>query len=285
MKLLYLLNERKVATVSSIAEMFGCNVRSVARYINSLRDAGFPIYHDKEVNDGRGSYKLREDFSLGVSGMTNEEALTFGIAKEMMAKFGKKTGKMMDSIGSKVQNIRSGLPPHIIISGNDMRPEVEGYLRVLSDAIVNLNRVKLTYVKTGQGGEKESVVVEPYYLFYRDGTWYLRAQHKKAHEQRLFTLSNIAKLEVLEEYFLPDPGISPNEVQDVFRLQGHGDEIEVVLRVRSEMKKELKRLKIHASQTMKELPDGRLEITLRTTGHKALSLWKYAFLERMSRDM
>jgi predicted DNA-binding transcriptional regulator YafY len=267
-RILNMLDRKETITRGALAKMLGVNIRSADRYIATLRNADFPISFD----ENRGSYVFDEGFSLSRSELMPEEKLALGLAKGLAAKFGPKTGKALEAVERKMTTCSFSLPGHIKFSGQDMPPEVEEHFRRLNYAITNLSLCEMDYHTAYRGGEKTHRIVEPCFLFYQEGVWYLRAFCRLKKEPRLFALDRMENLTVLDRHFLPKPEITSVDLNDAFV---DGEPVDAVLRFDKVCAPYLER---YRNRKPKTLPDGRIEMRYRTNGTKGLKLWLYRFL-------
>lgn len=268
MRILNMLNRRESITRKQLAEMLSVNIRSADRYIATLRNADFPVVFDEQRN----SYVFNEGFSLAKTDLRAEEKLALGLAKGLAAKFGPQTGKALESVERKMTTCSFSLPPHVKFSDQDMPPGIEENFRKLNYAITSLSLCEMDYSTAYRGGERTHRVIEPVFLFFQEGVWYLRAWCRLKQEPRLFALDRIENLEVLDKNFLPKSEVTGTEVTDAF---ADGDPVDAVLRFDRECKPYLDRFK---SRKQKVLSDGRIEMKVRTNGTKGLKLWLYRFL-------
>jgi predicted DNA-binding transcriptional regulator YafY len=275
MKFLYLVNSGETINRNAASGMFGRVVRTVDRYIDTMRKAGFPIAFDEE----RRTYYFQNGFRLGHADFSPEEVLVFGLAKDLLKKFGPRTTKVLDGIEQKAGIRNTSLPKHIVISVEAMPPAVEELVRRLDRAILDLNQVRITYSAASRGGEQSCRIVNPYYLAFLNGTWYLRAYCRERKELRLFALDRIQELEVLDRHFLPDAAVDPKaEMENAFEAMVDGTPQEVVVRFDKECVPYLKRHKINRNQTETKLRDGRVEIRAKVNGLEGVKLWLYRFI-------
>jgi len=268
MMILNMIDKKKSVTRAFLSDELEVTVRSADRYIATLRNAGFPISFD----ENKGSYVFEPGYSLSKADLSADEKLALGLARGLAAKFGPATAKALDAVERKMTTCSFALPPHVKFSGQDMPPEVEENFRKLNFAITNLKLCEMDYTTAYQGGEKKHRSVEPYFLFYQEGVWYLRAYCRLKKGLRLFALDRMENLEVLDRNFLPKPDITAADLNDAFV---DGTPVEVVLRFDKSCKPYLDRYK---SRKQKTLTDGRIEMRFRTNGTKGLKLWLYRFL-------
>lgn len=270
LRILNMIDSGKIVIRANLAKELEVTVRSADRYIATLRSAGFPINFD----DTRGSYVFEEGYSLSKTDFSTDEVLALGLAKNMLSRFGSKTGKVLDTLERKLSVCSFNLPKHIVFSEQAMPPQVEEHFRKLNSAILNLNQVEMVYSTAYKGGEQSSRIVDPHYLLYQENIWYLRAYCRERKEPRLFALDRMESLRVLDENFLPKPEITPEEFKEAFGVITDGDPVTVVLRFDNACEPYLKRF-VFPGQEEKELPGGRIELRFRTNGLKGVKLWLY----------
>lgn len=268
------INSSLTVTRQGLANDFGITVRSVDRYIDTLRTAGFPIVFDQD----RGSYCFEQGYSLHHAEFTAEESLALGLAKSLVSRFGPRTGRVLDGIERKMSVCSFSLPKHVVFSANEMPAAVEEHFRKLNYAIANLSLVEMVYSTAYKGGERSTRVVEPHYLLFLGSQWYVRAFCRERKEPRLFALDRIESLSVLERHFVPRREITPEELKDETGPFVDGEPVHVVARFAKECGPYLKRYRAHPGQKERTLPDGRIELKFRANGTKGVKLWLYRFL-------
>ena len=272
------LNNRERVSTDKIADKFGVSKRSAERYIEVLKNAEFPITYDRN----RKSYIFEKEYTLGHADFTAEESLVFSLAKDLMKKdFGEETASLLSGIEKKLGFCSPGLPKHIRLSQNIQSAEVERYFKQLNEAILNCQKVEIVY--DALHDKKETCrKVNPYYLFFNDGIWLLRGYCHLRKAMRTFALDKIASLKVLKIYFLPKLEISADEeLAGTFGSFIEGEPVTVVLRFMREFAPFIQRKKWHPTQTVKELPNGDIEVTFRVNGLKGIKYWLYRWIPYM----
>lgn len=273
MMILNMINAGDTVTREHLAKTLDVTIRTADRYISTLRSAGFPI----NFNDDRGSYVFEEGYSLSKAVFSPEEALALGLAKNLAAKFGPKTGKVLDAIERKMSVCSMNLPKHIVFSDDSMPPLVEENFRKLNFAIVNCQQVEMIYTSAYRGGEKAKRTIDPHYLVFKEGQWYCRAYCRLKKEPRLFALDRMEDVNVLDKSFLPKSEITPEELKDAFGAVVDGEPTTVVIRFDKCCKPYLKRYHF-PGQNETQLSDGRTELSFKTTGIAGVKLWLYRFI-------
>jgi predicted DNA-binding transcriptional regulator YafY len=276
MLILNKLNMREEVTLQSLMEDLQVGDRSVYRYIETLRRADYPIEYDQQCR----RYAFPKGYTLGKIGLSTEEDLLFNLGREMLKGLGGRTQKVLDGLAKKIGE-KKCLPKHIRISVNEQSPQVEQYLNDLNCAITDFLRVKLRYRTAGRENEESCRTIEPLYLYFDNGSWYVRAYCRMRKEMRLFNLIQITSLEILQgDYFIPKPeeGSPSYEAQKAFGAFIDGPMTDISLRFDKSCAPFITRQKWHPSQKIKKLSDGRLELTMTIPGITSVKHWIFQYL-------
>jgi predicted DNA-binding transcriptional regulator YafY len=273
MGILNKLDGRRKVTVDDLKEDLGVSERTVFRYLNTIQSAGFPILFDKE----KGGYGFMEGYSLKRADLSMEETLALGISKKMIRGMGTGWEDSMNRIEQKLSVKKTDLPRHIVLSGKGLPPEITGHIGLIHAAIMNFQRLKMTY-RPLYSDQKTKRKVDPYYLFFEEDFWYLRGYCHLREEPRTFALDRVISLKVLEDHFIPRNIAPEEELSGSFGPVVDGKPVEVVLRFDEESKPYLQRKTWHQSQRGRELKDGRLELRFSVNGLEGIARWIYRWL-------
>lgn len=243
LRILNKLDRGEKTTVNSLTDELEMKERTVLRYIQSLKTAGYPVCYDKK----RGSYVFEEGFSLRKPDISVEEQLAFAFAKNLLKNFGTGMGKSIATIEQKLSLKDKGAPRHIVIRHEAQPPVVQGILDTLFYASENFRTVAITY-KSVYSKKETQREVNPYYLFYKDSIWYLRAYCHLRKEVRTFALDRIVSAKVLNRHFAPVNTDPDAELSGAFGPVVGGKPVKVVLRFDAEIKPFIVRKKWHESQ-------------------------------------
>ena len=272
--MLRMLDRGEAISRTYLSDRFGVTVRTIDRYIQSLKNADFPIAFDKE----RKSYRFENGYSLKAASFSPEESLVFGLAKDALKKsFGPRTETVLSAIEKKVGLRTSALPSFIVFSMDMQAPMVEQYFGLLSQAIPNCQRVKISY-EALHSKEETCREVDPHYLFIKEGVWLLRGYCHLRKVMRTFALDQIKSLSVLDKYFVPQDVSPDEELSGTFGSIMDGPKVTVVLRFKKEFAPYIQRKKWHSSQQIKEFSDGGIEATFHVDGFTGIKPWIYRWL-------
>lgn len=287
--ILNLLDQRAIVNKTQLAKEWNLSKRTVERYINSLRDAGFDISFDKEKQ----SYEFPEKYSFAKSYLSTEESLILAMAKKLLSPQGGGFEQAFEKLEKRIHNTAplrrgfSGLLPTSVVVLPDQQvtssKDLGQMITELGRACIEHQIVSLSYngLTTHENTERQ---VEPYYLYLSpDGFWYLRAYCWLREDWRIFALDRVENWRVLDRCFHPKPKLKGGEAiqEDISRGFGtymDGEEVEVILRFSPDIRSLLERRKWHPTQTTKDLPDGWLEMTFQTTGMEAVKSWLYQWI-------
>lgn len=202
--IIMLLLQHKKITAARLAEMFEVNIRTIYRDIEAINLAGVPITTSPGVNGGIGimeEYKVEKglftvsDITSLLTGLdslplTGEEVLTT-IAKIK----GLVPQERMRDIELKSRRIVVDHSPWY--GGRPLRQN----LAAIKSALDRSRCVVFQYYD-GSGRESRRKI-EPCQLMLKDSNWYLLAYCTLRGDFRIFRLSRMSDIEVLDEIFTP----------------------------------------------------------------------------------
>lgn len=271
------LDSGEAVTVSSLMNDIEMSERTIYRYIQTLQVAGFPIVYDKS----RGIYAFDSGYSLKKLNLSIDEALAFALAKKLLGNFGTGMEKSLNKIEEKLYEKRSNLPGHIILAPETPAGETDAFLATIHQAITNYKKIEMKY-NALHSQEVSQRKVNPYYLFFKEGFWYMRGYCHESQAFRTFALDRIVSLKVLDKHFLPKDISPEEELSDSFGAWIDGELTEVVLIFDPEVKAQVLRKKWHKSQQVRELKDGRIEMKLTVKGLEGIKKWIYQWILNVS---
>ena len=280
-RLLYILNKldrgEKVSP-ADLAEELGVSERTIYRYINSLIDAGFPIYYNKLKH----TYVFEKGFSLSKVLIKTEEALVLALSKKLLEPlFGKNIVKILNQIEQKVISTSEkfcSFEKVIKIQNVFIQPYIFELLRDIVRAIKEHQVVEIEY-EHDPGENLEKREIEPYYVFFTGDFWYVEAWCRKKQAERTFALDKIRSWRLTDRYFLPKEEITSSQrVEEAFGPYVDEKKEEVIVYFSPEVKQYFLRKKWVKEQEEKELSNGWLEVKFRIRGIKLFKQWLYSWI-------
>ncbi|AEG58363.1 helix-turn-helix transcriptional regulator [Desulforamulus ruminis] len=271
--ILVILLRRQRVQAKELAEMFEVSVRTILRDVEAINLAGIPIVTYQGAKGGIG---LAEGYRLDKSILTSHEMAAIitmlkgigmsvpDIGHEILQEKLKNTlspaqAKFLDA---KTNQLFIDLSPW---GGNRTLAEKVGILR---KAIENLTEVELKY--TDSSGAKTLRRVQPYSLVLKGQNWYLYAWCLLRGEFRLFKLSRMKEINILETRFQPqEVSLQPFPWEEEWSSPGGMVELELVFDKEMEAVVEE-----WFAGNLVQLEDGRIRIEISLPENN----WLYGFL-------
>lgn len=204
--IIMILLKRERVGAQELADMFEVSVRTIYRDIETISMAGIPICSRAGVGGGfeiLPEYKVdkqvfsKDDLSAllmgltNLSGMVQGESFTYALAK---VKSFIPADHARD-IEIKANQICIDLNPWM---GNG---SIKQSLEIVKNALQENKLIFFTYVDGH--GDKTERIVEPYQLVLKSNHWYVQGYCRSKNDYRLFRLSRMTDLQMLQETYSP----------------------------------------------------------------------------------
>lgn len=204
-ELVYLLLEKEKIKAKDLADRFEVSTRTIYRDVETLSQAGIPIFSLKGKDGG---ICLMPNFVLNKSFLTEREQdeILFAL-QSLKATRGMEEDEMIPRLKSLFK--RDGVDwIDVEFTHWGSGEEEQTKFRLLKYALLN-NRV-LTFTYYSANGEKKRRKVEPMKLVFKYGSWYLVGYSLERNAFRTFKTNRMDHLTVTEEVFqriraLPEP--------------------------------------------------------------------------------
>lgn len=204
-RIIQLLRRRKVVTAAALAERLEVSERTIYRDIRDLVLSGTPI--DGEAGVG---YTLR-GYDLPPLMFDHAEVEALVLGARMVESFG--DSELAAAARSALSKVESVLPKALAPRLSQTRlfapdvgrsAEYSATLLPVRRAVAESRKLKLSYARAD--GEKSERTVWPLATFFWGSAWTLVAWCELRTDFRSFRLDRIARLDVSEERFDPEPG-------------------------------------------------------------------------------
>lgn len=226
-EMVYLLLERKNMTASELARRFEVSTRTIYRDVDTLAQAGIPIYTSKGKNGG---IRLMEDFVLNKSVLSEEEQ------KHILTSLQSMNAIQIEGVQPVLSRLAALFGKEhtdwVQIDFSWWNPEnsVSSRFEQLKQAIFSEQVAEFDY--SGMNGEYERRNVEPVKLVFKGTDWYLQAFCRLRQDFRFFKLSRMEHLDIRSETFIPK---TPPDVGETRQREAYGERIPVEVRIAPEM--------------------------------------------------
>lgn len=264
----------------------GVGERTIRRDFDALAQAGFPIETSKR--DGKTVFVLNREVFRGVAaaGFSLSELCALHLSRTVLTAVA--GGPFRDSLASAFDKLYDALPPPMwkfIESLPDAmgakehasRPRAAGSAKAidrLMQAILGRRRVRLRYHSFSSQQVKD-YIVEPYRLAYAQGGLYLQAFVPEYREMRTFAAQRIQQAVGLEDGFNPVESAPDVFAHSLGAFSGTPER--VVIEFTAAEAPYVREREFHASQTIDDLPGGRLRLTMDVVIDWELQAWVMGF--------
>ncbi|MEG2656928.1 MAG: YafY family protein [Clostridium sp.] len=203
--IMVLLNNERVSAIE-LAKMFEVSTRTIYRDIETISLAGIPI---TTYNGANGGISIMEEYKVDNKLFTTSDISTILMGLSSVST----TLSNKDVIGT-LEKVKSLLPKEkvkdIELRANQITIDLTTWMGNKSFQY-NIEKVKralncnkyLQFEYYGASGNKNKRVIEPYKLILKENNWYIQGYCTLKEDFRVFKLSRISNLEILEEEFVP----------------------------------------------------------------------------------
>lgn len=199
-QILYLLLEKGTITAPALANQLEVSVRTIYRDIDALSLAGVPVYATQGKNGG---VSLLPNYSFDKALLTDEEQNQILYAIQSLRAVEQPVDALLGKLGGLFQKQNtSWIEVDFSRWGMGYTDSVK--FERLKTALTGRRALEIVYCSTS--GETSRRVILPVRLIFKDKGWYLHAFCRMQQDFRLFKISRIVEMTVLEERFseLPD---------------------------------------------------------------------------------
>ena len=269
-------------SVAEITEETGISLRTVYRDLEALQEAGFPLYSEQVGQAQKWAFvdafkfQLPQPFSL-------TELMSLQVYSDLIKAF--KGTAFYDGLESVFAKIRATLPPQArtylknVQSGFSvgLKPYKEygrfkGLINQLDRAMTKQQTVTMAY-KSLSADKETTRRVDPYRVWFFNGTIYLIGHCHLRGEVRMFVLDRIRFLEVTEAGFdIPEDFDLDDYLGHSFGVM-RGDPVRVKIRISPQWADYMNEKIWHDSQETIKQEDGSLLMTFTVAGTDEIMRW------------
>src|SRR5215218_471427 len=204
LSILLLLQTRGRMTAQALADELEVSVRTVYRDVDSLSEAGVPIYGDRGPDGG---YQLLDGYRTRLTGLTAGEAESLflaglpgpaaelGLGTVLAAAQLKLMAALPPELRSRAGRIRERF--HLDAPGWFQEAEQPPYLEAVADAVWNQRPLRIRYERWG--GVTVERTVEPLGVVLKAGSWYLVAAVEG--QSRTYRVSRLLDVQPVDGHF------------------------------------------------------------------------------------
>jgi predicted DNA-binding transcriptional regulator YafY len=277
-----LINSKLGKSAADLAEEIECHPRTVYRDLEALQVAGFPIYNEKV--EGKGLWSLLDTVKHQIPipfSLTELMALYFG--SDMLKVF--KDTVFYDSLESLFKKIKTTLPPDSIKFLNTVEQTLHLGLKPfkkygkfkeiinrVNEAAIKKHSIEIVYYTMSRKKESRRKV-DPYRIWFFNGTFYLIGFCHKRKEIRIFALDRIKMLHQTKEPFEVKEDFDFEDFVGVSFGVFQGEAVKVKVWFAPDVAGYIKEKVWHQSQQIHEEKDGSVILEAEVAGTDEIKFW------------
>ena len=277
-----LILSRHGKSVGELAADLACHPRTVYRDLEALQIAGFPIYADRV--DGKNLWSVLDTIKHRIPiPFSFSELMALYFSRDMLKVF--QGTFIFESLESLFQKIKTTLPEeslrylenvgqtlHVGIRPYKEYDRFKEIIRGANDAARERKRVEIAYFAMSRGKESKRKV-DPYRIWFFNGTFYMVGYCHLRREVRIFALDRIKMLHQTGESFdVPDDFDLEDFMGQSFGVY-RGETEKVKIRFSADIAGYIKEKIWHESQKVTSRKDGSLILEAEVAGIDEIRFW------------
>lgn len=226
-EIVYILMNKKITTAKELCEHFEVSQRTIYRDIDTLCQAGIPIYTNKGKGGGIG---LIESFILNKSVLSErEQSDILSALQGLKATNYSETDQVLTKLNSLFGNKNTDWI-EVDFSYWNSTEEDKMKFKNLKDSILNHQVIQFDYFNSC--GQESHRIIEPRKLVFKGQAWYLFGFCRDKKEMRYFKITRIKSLKITNETFEPGP---IEKYDDTAEFQNSSKAMDITLKIDSSM--------------------------------------------------
>lgn len=287
-RLLQLISRPAGVTVDDAARDLGCHVRTIWRDLRVLQRAGLPIYDDRASDGHRGVWMVEETFKARPPlKLTLAELAALVMSRELLAPLGASVlGAAVQSAHDRIAGVLSRDALALLARMRETvgvrtlgaklhQPHTEHVARI-QQGLLDRRTLRLRYHSFHRDAETRRDV-DPYHLTCFESGLYLVAYCHLRDAVRVFAVERVREVAVLARHFEPPRDFDARQYLDKAWGIIQGDLVMVRVVFAPPLARYVKERLWHPSQRLRDLPDGRVELTLRVADTLEVRRWILGF--------
>lgn len=199
LEMIILLLNKGTITAGELSDRFQVSVRTIYRDIDILSTSGVPVVMTR---GNGGGISLLEEYSLSKVMISEQERDGLLLALQTLQATGyPQSEDILTKLGAVFKEPSRKDRIEIDFSYWSSTPNEKNKFNDIKEAIWQRRVISFDYVNSN--GLKSSRSAEPERLLYKGHTWYLIAYCRKREGHRIFRLTRVKNVMVLEETFTP----------------------------------------------------------------------------------
>ena len=283
-RLLQMIDRPQGVTVDDAARDLRFTIRTIWRDLGVLQTAGFPIYTERAADGNRGVWRVTEEFkralplklNLGelVALLMSRDLLTpLGVSvlgPEVASAFDKIQGALSRDALKIIEQMRDrlGVRP----AGAKLQAPAAEHLPKIHTALAERRTLRTRYYSASRDSEDDRAI-DPYHLTLHNGGLYLVGHCHLRNAVRIFAVERMRSVELTRARFeVPASFDAEKYLAGAWGIL-RGDLVTVRVVFARGLARYIRERMWHPSQKLRDLPDGRLEMTLQVADTLEVRRW------------
>jgi predicted DNA-binding transcriptional regulator YafY len=282
-----LISAKHGKTVADLVKDENCHPRTIYRDLETIQQAGFPIYSERR--QGKGVWALVEEHRQHLPvPFTLTELMALYFSRDLIKVF--RGTAFYDALESLFQKVKTTLPPESLAYLEKVEQTLfigikpyKDYRRFreivnrINDAALQRRTIDMIYRTMSRGGEETRRQVDPYRIMFFDGTFYLIGWCHLRQAVRMFVLDRIRMLTVTDESFeVPDDFDLESYMRGPLRVI-HDRPVKVTIRFDKRVAGYIKEKIWHHSQKIEPRQDGSILFSAEVAGTDEITHWVLSY--------
>ncbi len=282
-KIIQTLNSSKLGkSAADLAEELECHPRTVYRDLEALQVAGFPIYNERV--EGKHLWSLLDTVKHHIPIPFNlTELMALYFSSDMMKVF--RGTVFYDSLESLFQKVKTTLPPeskkfiknveqtlHLGMKPYKQYSKFKEIINRVNDAAINKKSIEMVYYTMSRKKESKRKV-DPYKIWFFNGTFYLIGHCHVRDEVRIFALDRIKMLHQTKDAFEIPEDFSLDEFVGPSFGVFQGEPIKIKIWFSPDVAGYIKEKIWHESQKVEQQSDGSIIFEAEVAGTEEIKFW------------
>jgi predicted DNA-binding transcriptional regulator YafY len=276
-------SSRHGAGIDALARDLDVTTRTIRRDLAALQEAGFPLYDEKD-DDGRVHWRIDGDVLKGLdTGFTLAELCALYLSRNLLeavagtpfqrdlsnafARLGKMLSPRMRQFLDRLPTVLTAKPGPRARGGESSADIVARLL----EATLHSRVATMRYHSVSSNRSKD-YLLHPYRLAFAQGGLYLLAYVPEYADVRTFAIDRIASVSLEKQTFTPTQQVADDVFGNSLGVNtGPAERVEIEFAAK--IAPYVRARVWHASQQVRDEPDGRLMVTLDVCHDWALRSW------------
>jgi predicted DNA-binding transcriptional regulator YafY len=283
-RLLQMIDRPQGVTVDGAARELSCTVRTIWRDLDVLQQAGFPLYTERAADGNRGVWRVTDEFKRALPlKLTLGELVALLMSRDLLAPLG--VSVLGPEVGSAFEKVQSTLSRDALsligqmgdrlgvrAAGAKLQTPAAEHVPKIHQALVERRTLRTRYYSASRDSE-DTRDIDPYHLTLHNGGLYLVAHCHLRDALRIFAVERMRTVELGRRRFeVPRDFDAEKYLAGAWGML-RGELVTVRVVFARALAPYIRERLWHPSQKLRNLPDRRVEMTLRVADTLEVRRW------------